>query len=90
MAKRGVLQYQPIIERSYWAAQAQIRNNLALLGLERRQASEALDLGRYIAEFDAQKAREAKAQGKASEEGEKGDSGASGEENSGGQGEEEA
>jgi hypothetical protein len=67
MAKRGVLQYQPIIERSYWAAQAQIRNNLALLGLERRQASEALDLGRYIAEFDEKKAAQAASKGKAAD-----------------------
>jgi hypothetical protein len=36
MAKQGVLQYQPIIERSYWGAMATIRQNLLALGLDRK------------------------------------------------------
>ena len=51
MAKRGVLQYQPIIERSYWGAQAQIRQSLLALGLDRKPEP-AEDLGLIIAEID--------------------------------------
>jgi hypothetical protein len=72
MAKRGVLQYQPILEKSYWGAQAQIRQNLLALGLDRNLA----EIIRQVDEENVQKAATEKAkrevagqegQGKASE-----------------------
>jgi hypothetical protein len=82
MARKGVLQYQPILERSYWGAQAQIRQNLALLGLERKVPNGELTLAQVIKEFDEEKARKAD-RGMESGEAEKVDPGASGEEISG-------
>jgi hypothetical protein len=80
-AKRGILEYQPIIERSYWGAQAQIRQNLLALGLDRMPLSEP-SLADVIREFDKENAKKVKAekrqtemiaaidQGQASEDGE--------------------
>jgi len=56
-AKRGILEYQPIIERSYWGAQAQIRQNLLALGLDRVPEPEP-SLIDIIKEHDEEKARE--------------------------------
>ncbi len=55
MAKRGVLQYQPILEKSYWGAQAQIRQSLMALGLDRAPMPEP-SLAEIIREFDEKKA----------------------------------
>ena len=71
MARRGVLQYQPIIERSYWGAMATIRQNLMALGLDRAPIPEP-SLAEIIREFDAEKVKaEATGQGNQAGEGEK-------------------
>ena len=53
-ARRGVLQFQPILERSYWGAQQQIRQNLLALGLDRVAPPEP-SLAEIIAQVDAEK-----------------------------------
>jgi hypothetical protein len=77
--REKVLELEPALGVNYLAFSNSIDRALVNLGLNKRQASEALDLGRYIAAFDEKKAKEAKAQagsqGKASGEGEKSDPG---------------
>lgn len=54
LAKAGVLQYQPVLEKSYLSFLNAIRLNLEKLfpnGLSRK-AEDTLDLGRYIAQKD--------------------------------------
>ena len=69
MAKLGVLQYQPILERSYWGAQQQIRQNLLALGLDRVPVPEP-SLAEVIRQIDAEKAG-AGSQGNQADQGEK-------------------
>lgn len=54
--RRGVIELQPVLGQQFIAFQNCIRQNLIALGLDKRKADEALDLGRYIAEREAQKA----------------------------------
>ena len=89
LAKRGVLAYQPVLERSYLSFLNSARLNLAQLfpdGLQGKKADDALDLGRYLKEHYGD--GKGDGQGKASEEGKKGDPGANREGFSGSQGEE--
>ena len=65
-AKRGILEYQPILERSYWGAQAQVRQNLLALGLDRTKVEEVMTLADVIREHDEKKA-EAAGQGEEEE-----------------------
>jgi hypothetical protein len=57
-ARRGVLQYQPILERSYWGAQSSIRQNLMALGLDNRAPAEP-SLADVMREIDAERAQAA-------------------------------
>jgi len=50
LARRGILEFQPVLGKSLLAYINTVRQNLIALGLERRKADEVLNLGRYIAE----------------------------------------
>jgi len=56
LAKRGILAFQPVLDRNYWGALAQIRQNLVSLGLDRRKEEDALTIQDVIREFDSRKA----------------------------------
>lgn len=62
-ARQGVIELQPVLGHQFIAFQNCIRQNLIALGLDRRKAEEPLDLGRYLAEKDAEKAQSQAGQG---------------------------
>jgi len=68
-AKHGVLAFQPMLERGYTGMLAQIRANLSLLGLEKRQPEEVfLTIEQLSAKIDAEAAeKDAQAAQKAPE-----------------------
>jgi len=93
-AKKGILAFQPVLERSYMNILGQIRQNLLALGLDKRQAEPSQTLAEIIAEVDRESAEKAKVETeRAKAQGgpgqgeiggpEKSDPGASGEEVSG-------
>ena len=53
--ERGVMTFQPILERSYANIFGQVRQNLMALGLERREPAEP-NILTWVAEFDKEKA----------------------------------
>lgn len=55
--RQKVLELEPALGLNYLAFSNSIDRALVNLGLNKKQASEALDLGRYIQQFDEQKAR---------------------------------
>jgi len=55
--KRGVMTFQPILERSYANIFGQVRQNLVALGLERREPV-AMDVLEYVAKTYPDKPRE--------------------------------
>ena len=57
-AKRGVLAFQPVLEKGYIGILAQIRANLLALGLDKRSPAEP-DVLTFVAEFDRNKAEKA-------------------------------
>jgi len=60
-AKRGVLVFQPVLERSYMNILGQIRQNLLALGLEKRAEPE-MSLTEIIKQVDAENAERAVAE----------------------------
>jgi len=61
--REGTLELQPVFSNQYLAFMNTIRQNLALLGLERQKADEILDLKRYL-EIKAREKEEAEKMGK--------------------------
>jgi len=57
-ARRGVLELQPLLGRSYIAFLNTIRCNLVALGLDQRKADEPLDVIAYVQEKYGQKGRD--------------------------------
>jgi hypothetical protein len=49
-ARRGILELQPVLGHQFIAFQNSLRQNLVVLGLDRKKADDALDLGRYLKE----------------------------------------
>jgi len=49
-ARKNVLELQPVLGHQFIAFMNTIRQNLIALGLDRKRADEALDLGKYVAE----------------------------------------
>lgn len=47
-ARKGILELQPVLGHQFIAFLNTIRQNLVVLGIEKRQVEEALDLGKYI------------------------------------------
>lgn len=93
MAKRGILELQPVLGKQFCAFLNTIRQNLIVLGLERKAGEPEASLADIIREIDEKSALEkaaaekAQAQGKEAEEAEKGDPERAGEGIPGGQGE---
>lgn len=54
LAEKGVLQYQPILERNYWSAHTHIRQNLLALGLD-KLPEPPISVTDYIKAYDAKK-----------------------------------
>jgi hypothetical protein len=57
-ARRGILELQPVLGHQYIAFLNCVRQNLIALGLDRRRVEEPLDLGRYLAQKDAEKVKD--------------------------------
>jgi hypothetical protein len=55
-ARRGVIELQPVLSTQYVAFLNSIRQNLVVLGVDRRKVDEALDVTAYIQARDAQRA----------------------------------
>jgi hypothetical protein len=47
-ARHGVIELQPVLGKQFLAFMNSIRQNLVVLGLDRRRADDVLDLGRYL------------------------------------------
>jgi hypothetical protein len=62
LLKRGIVELQPCLGKSYLAFLNTIRQNVTALGLERRKAEKILDLTEYVKAHDA---RQRKAKGAA-------------------------
>jgi hypothetical protein len=91
-ARRGILELQPVLGRSYIAFLNTIRCNLVALGLDRKKAEEALDLGKYLSQTygngsQAGQGEDGQEQAKETDQAEKTQPGASGETGEGSQGE---
>jgi hypothetical protein len=56
MAQRGIIELQPVLGQQFIAFMNSIRQNLLALGLDKKKGEDILDLGRYIAARDAEKA----------------------------------
>jgi hypothetical protein len=57
MARRGVIEFQPVLGKQFLAFMNTIRQNLMALGLDSKKGEEILDLGKYIELKDAQKSQ---------------------------------
>ena len=58
--RQGIIELQPVLGNQFIAFLNTLRQNLISLGLERKKADEALDLGRYVAEKYGKKEGEKK------------------------------
>jgi len=54
-ARRGVIELQPVLGKQYIAFLNTVRQNLALLGIDRKRAEDALTIQEVIREFDQRK-----------------------------------
>jgi len=54
-AKKGVIEFQPVLGKQFLAFMNTIRQNLMALGLDPKKGEEALDLMTYIREHDKKK-----------------------------------
>ena len=59
MARRGIIEFQPVLGKQFLAFMNTIRQNLMALGLDSRKGEEILDLGKYIELKDQEKAAQA-------------------------------
>jgi len=59
MARRGVIEFQPVLGKQFLSFMNTIRQNLMALGLDSRKGEEILDLGKYIELKDREKAAQA-------------------------------
>lgn len=77
LLKRGIVELQPCLGKSYATFLNVIRQNTLALGLDRKQTDDVLDLGKYIEVHDAKAAESLKGKGKGSGVSSKGAPGAS-------------
>ena len=59
LARRGVIEFQPVLGKQFLAFMNTIRQNLMALGLDSRKGEEILDLGKYIELKDQERAVQA-------------------------------
>lgn len=59
LAKKGIIEFQPVLGKQFLSFMNTIRQNLMALGLDSRKGEEILDLGKYIELKDREKAAQA-------------------------------